>query len=127
MPRWPACRGGDPRFLSAWCARISSTRRHAPGTMFPPMPYSALIHAALDYAAVAHRAQVRKSPEAEIPYMAHCAGVALILARHGLPEEVIAAGALHDTLEDTDAPPAALDQAFGPRVRALVQACSEPD
>lgn len=91
------------------------------------MSYPDLVHRALDFAAVAHRTQLRKSPEAQIPYMAHCAGVALLLARHGFDDEVVAAGALHDVLEDTGTPGEELEQRFGKRVRALVESCSEPD
>jgi (p)ppGpp synthase/HD superfamily hydrolase len=88
---------------------------------------SELVHRALDFAAVAHREQLRKSPEAQIPYVAHCAGVAVTLARHGFGDDVVAAGALHDTLEDTETTAEELERRFGPRVRALVEACTEQD
>ena len=91
------------------------------------MAYPTLVHRALDFAAMAHRTQLRKSPEAQIPYVSHCAGVALLLARHGFADEVVAAGALHDVLEDTEITAAELEKAFGARVLFLVQSCSEPD
>ncbi|MBS2031681.1 MAG: bifunctional (p)ppGpp synthetase/guanosine-3',5'-bis(diphosphate) 3'-pyrophosphohydrolase [Deltaproteobacteria bacterium] len=91
------------------------------------MAYPTLVHRALDFAAIAHRTQLRKSPEAQIPYVSHCAGVALLLARHGLADEVVAAGALHDTLEDTEVTAQELEKAFGARVLFLVESCSEPD
>lgn len=91
------------------------------------MGYPDVVHRALDFAAVQHRAQVRKSPEAEIPYLAHCAGVALLLSRFGFDDEVVAAGILHDVVEDTPVTGEALEASFGPRIRALVEACSERD
>jgi (p)ppGpp synthase/HD superfamily hydrolase len=86
-----------------------------------------LLKRALDYAAVRHREQNRKYPGVAVPYMSHLAGVAAKLARHRFDEEVVAAGALHDCLEDTDATPADLEQRFGARVAQLVRDVSEPD
>ena len=86
-----------------------------------------LVHRALDYAAVMHRTQLRKSPEAEIPYMAHCAGVGLLLARHGFDDEVVAAGVLHDVIEDTEASADEIRERFGSRVAQLILDCSEQD
>lgn len=91
------------------------------------MPYADLVHRALDFAAVKHREQVRKSPEAEIPYLAHCAGVALVLTRHGMDEEVVAAGVLHDVVEDCGVTGEELEREFGARVRHVVEHCSEQD
>jgi (p)ppGpp synthase/HD superfamily hydrolase len=86
-----------------------------------------LVKRALDHAAVWHKAQKRKYPGAEVPYVSHCAGVALLLARHGFDDEVIAAGALHDVLEDCEVASSELERLFGARVAGLVQAVSEPD
>ena len=47
----------------------------------------------------AHREQKRASDE---PYINHCIAVAIILAEMHVPPEVIAAGLLHDTVEDTE-------------------------
>ncbi|MEZ4448701.1 MAG: HD domain-containing protein [Nannocystaceae bacterium] len=88
---------------------------------------STLLKHALDRAAVWHRDQRRKYPDADVPYMSHCAGVAIVLARHGFDEEVVAAGALHDVLEDTAATEDDLIAEFGPRVAELVRLCSEED
>ena len=59
-----------------------------------------LLKRALDHAAVWHREQKRKYPGIDVPYVSHLAGVAIILARHGFDEDVVAAGALHDCIED---------------------------
>jgi (p)ppGpp synthase/HD superfamily hydrolase len=86
-----------------------------------------LLKRALDQAAVWHHGQVRKYPGVSVPYMSHLAGVASILSRHGFDEEVVAAGALHDTLEDTSATLADLERLFGSRVAGLVRYTSEAD
>src|SRR5512147_350599 len=57
-----------------------------------------LIQRAYRVAEEAHRGQKRHSGE---PYISHCIAVASILADLRVPPEVIAAGLLHDTVEDT--------------------------
>ncbi len=86
-----------------------------------------LVKRALDHAAVWHRNQKRKYPGADVPYVSHPAGVALVLARHGFDGEVVAAGALHDVMEDCHVTRETLESLFGERVAALVQAVSEED
>jgi (p)ppGpp synthase/HD superfamily hydrolase len=88
---------------------------------------NALLKDALDQAAVWHRTGKRKYPGVEVPYVSHCAGVAVILARHGFDEEVVAAGALHDTVEDCEVTYEQLEQRFGARVAELVRSASEED
>ena len=95
---------------------------------------------ALNFAARAHRDQLRKGtketpdPYAHneviglgVPYIAHVAGVGMLLLEHGAPEELVAAGILHDVLEDTSVTYDMLTEAFGVTVAELVQAESEPD
>ena len=91
------------------------------------MASSPLLKRALDQAAVWHRDQRRKYPGADVPYASHVAGVAITLARHGFSEEVVAAGALHDTIEDTAATFEDLVEHFGETVAILVRHCSEHD
>jgi (p)ppGpp synthase/HD superfamily hydrolase len=86
-----------------------------------------LLKRALDHAAVWHAGQLRKYPGLRVPYMSHPAGVVSILARHGFPELVQAAGALHDVIEDTPATFEELQTRFGERVAQLVQWVSEED
>lgn len=88
---------------------------------------SLLLKHALDRAAVWHRDQRRKYPGVDVPYVSHCAGVAIVLARHGFDDEVVAAGALHDVLEDTSATYDDLVADFGARVAELVRLVSEED
>src|SRR5579863_1815673 len=86
-----------------------------------------LLKRALDQAAVWHRDQKRKYPDADVPYVSHVAGVVAILARHGFDDEVLAAGALHDVLEDCGVSHEELAHRFGDRVADLVRGVSEAD
>lgn len=86
-----------------------------------------LLKRALDLASVWHRDQRRKYPGGDVPYVSHCAGVAAALARHGFDEEVVAAGALHDCMEDCGITEQQLRTEFGERVTSLVMHVSEPD
>ena len=88
---------------------------------------SLLLKHALDRAAIWHLGQRRKYPAIDVPYVSHPAGVAILLARHGFDDEVVAAGALHDVLEDTSATYEELVAEFGGRVAELVRLCSEED
>jgi (p)ppGpp synthase/HD superfamily hydrolase len=92
--------------------------------IFPP---GLLLKRALDAAAIWHTDQFRKYPGVRVPYTSHVAGVVSILARHGLPEHVQAAGALHDVVEDTPATYDDLRVRFGERVAELVRWVSEED
>jgi (p)ppGpp synthase/HD superfamily hydrolase len=60
-----------------------------------------------------------------IPFVTHPVEVACLLHEAGYPDEVVAAGALHDVLEDTDAQRSELEERFGARVAELVSAVSE--
>jgi len=86
-----------------------------------------LLKRALDWAAVWHKDQKRKYPDVVVPYMTHVAGVAVILARHGFPEHVVAAGALHDVMEDCGISYDDLVTKFGAPVADLVRHVSEED
>jgi (p)ppGpp synthase/HD superfamily hydrolase len=86
-----------------------------------------LLKRAFDWAVTWHRDQLRKYPNANVPYASHVAGVAAILARHGFDEEVVAAGALHDVMEDCGIAYDDLAKRFGARVAGLVRHVSEED
>jgi len=88
---------------------------------------SLLLKSALDWAAVWHKEQRRKYPGADVPYVSHVAGVAAILSRHGFDETVVAAGALHDVLEDCGVSHDELVRRFGAPVADLVRHVSEED
>lgn len=86
--------------------------------------YSALVEKAIAYAIRAHAGQERKG-QPGVPYVVHPLHVGMLLSRHGFGAEVVAAGILHDVLEDSGASPADLARDFDPRVAALVVEVSE--
>lgn len=82
-----------------------------------------LVEEAIIFATQAHEGQMRKM--AHTPYILHPVEVAAIIATVTSDQEVIAAGVLHDTVEDCDVDPRVIKQKFGARVAALVQSESE--
>ena len=76
-----------------------------------------LVERAYRLAEQAHRGQKRASGE---PYVNHCIAVAAILADLRVPPEVVAAGLLHDTVEDTYVTLDDLNRDFGPEIARLV-------
>ena len=80
-----------------------------------------LVCAAAELAAHRHTGQQRKGRERE-PYINHLAEVAKLLsaATNGEDAELVAAGWLHDTLEDTGTTAEELSERFGLRVAGLV-------
>ena len=65
---------------------------------------SASLFRAAIFAARVHATHRRKGMAAE-PYVNHVLEVAQILTEHGAPHEVVLAGLLHDTVEDSDNDP----------------------
>ena len=78
----------------------------------------ALVEWAYEFARQKHEGQLRKSGE---PYIMHPYEVALILAQLEADGPTVAAGLLHDVLEDTDVPPEELTRRFGQEVCQLVE------
>src|SRR5215216_7212773 len=76
-----------------------------------------LVQRAYRVAEEAHREQKRHSGE---PYINHCLAVASILADLRVPPEVVAAGLLHDTVEDTDITLNDIKRDFGNTISVLV-------
>jgi GTP diphosphokinase / guanosine-3',5'-bis(diphosphate) 3'-diphosphatase len=77
-----------------------------------------LICRAFEFAYHLHQGQYRASGE---PYIIHPVAVAGLLRDLGGGSAMIAAGFLHDIVEDTDVTPTQLEQHFGPEVRVLVE------
>jgi len=84
-----------------------------------------LIDLAIETAVRAHRNQFRKGTE--IPYIVHPLAVGIILAKAGCSDDVIAAGILHDTVEDTSTTLHFVREKFGRKIASIVEGCSEPD
>jgi (p)ppGpp synthase/HD superfamily hydrolase len=83
---------------------------------------SPLTRDALAFAAARHAHQLRAIDG--LPYVTHPVEVACLLHEAGYSDAVVAAGVLHDVLEDTDAVRADLEDRFGPYVAELVAALS---
>jgi HD domain len=82
-----------------------------------------IAQAALKFASARHTKQYREIDHA--PFIAHPIEVGRLLHRQGQPDEVIAAGLLHDTLEKTATTRAELQHRFGTRVARLVESVSD--
>jgi (p)ppGpp synthase/HD superfamily hydrolase len=97
-------------------------------TLFP-MPRtdfvqrSPLTRDALAFAQERHAGQTRDLDD--MPFVTHPVEVACLLHEAGYSDEVVAAGVLHDVLEDTDADHGELEAGFGRRVADLVEAVSD--
>jgi len=81
-----------------------------------------VIQRAYRVAEEAHREQKRQSGE---PYINHCVTVASILADLRVPPEVVTAGLLHDTVEDTSITLDDLRRDFGDDVATLVDSVTK--
>ncbi len=84
-----------------------------------------MIFEAVKFATEAHTGQYRKGNK--VPYIVHPLGVAKILTKLGYPEEVVVAGVLHDTVEDTPVTYEDIEENFGKKVAELVRGASEPN
>src|SRR5881227_924029 len=91
---------------------IERVRRYNPNTD------EDMLDKAYVYAMKAHGSQTRASGD---PYFSHPLEVAAILTDLKLDDATIVAALLHDTIEDTAATKAEIDETFGPEIGALVE------
>src|SRR5690606_4286366 len=77
-----------------------------------------LLNKAYVYGMQKHGSQTRASGD---PYFSHPLEVAAILTDLKLDDATIVAALLHDTIEDTAATRAEIDELFGPEIGALVE------
>jgi len=103
--------------LPAW---LQECMRHVPPGAGESCPTDteALLASAFDFAYQLHEGQYRASGE---PYIIHPIAVADLLRDIGASAAVIAAGFLHDVVEDTDVTPEEIEDHFGAEVRGLVE------
>lgn len=94
-----------------------------------PEMVSPIIMKAMDFAAKVHRTQPRKG--SRMPYLIHPLGVAKILIDNNEPDEVVAAGILHDVIEDCREDHLVtipdIRKEFGDYVGDLVEHATEPN
>jgi GTP pyrophosphokinase len=81
-----------------------------------------LVEKAYDFAQKAHEGQKRLSGE---PYFNHLMETAKNLARLGMDATTVAAGFLHDVLEDTNTAAETIEKEFGKEVRFIVEGVSK--
>lgn len=84
-----------------------------------------LLEESIIYATVLYQGKVRKFKS--VPFILHPMEVAQILATMTDDQEVLAAGILHDILEETDGTLAEIEKRFGKRVAMIVASESEND
>lgn len=77
-----------------------------------------LLKKAYVFAARAHKGQIRRSGE---PYLSHSLEVTNMLANMKLDKTTLAAGLLHDVIEDTEVTALELQQEFGKEITHLVE------
>jgi hypothetical protein len=78
---------------------------------------------ALADAAHWHRRQFRKG--SQIPYLSHLLAVSAAVMEDGGSEDEAIAGLLHDAIEDAGVTEAVLTARYGPRIAAIVAACTD--
>lgn len=81
-----------------------------------------LVERAIIFATKAHKGMRRKN---NLPYILHPVEVAAIVSSMTSDQEVIAAGALHDVVEDTEIGIQVIEKEFGKRVAGLVTSETE--
>lgn len=77
-----------------------------------------LVTKAYEFAQTAHKDQKRYSGD---PYFVHVAEVGFLLATAGVDAQTVAAGLLHDTIEDAGVRPKTLEDLFGREALSLVE------
>jgi (p)ppGpp synthase/HD superfamily hydrolase len=92
-----------------------------------PPPLGPRLDEAFALARELHAAQRRKGTD--IPYLGHLMAVAALVIEDGGDEDEAVAALLHDAVEDQGGAPtlARIRERFGPRVAAIVEACSDTD
>lgn len=100
-----------------WLQECFNTRRSS-NTAEKAQTDADLICRAFEFAYNLHQGQYRASGE---PYIMHPVAVSGLLRDLGGGSALIAAGFLHDIVEDTDVTPEELEQRFGAEVRRLVE------
>ena len=111
-PATAPARPAKPRGMMRQYDLVEKVRSYNPDTN------EDLLNRAYVYAMKAHGAQTRASGD---PYFSPPLEVAAILTGQKLDDATIVAALLHDTIEDTEATRAEIDQVFGHEIGALVE------
>jgi guanosine-3',5'-bis(diphosphate) 3'-pyrophosphohydrolase len=116
----PELRAPDPRALidARFRALLDTVRAHRPGDDVE------IIRRAWEFSLEHHQGQVRASGE---PYVLHPLEVAHVLAEMKLDSTAIAAGLLHDAVEDTPVTADDITRLFGEQVAHIVEGVTKID
>src|ERR1700759_5121468 len=116
----PRMREPDPRALidARFRALLDTVRAHRPGDDVE------IIRRAWEFSLEHHQGQVRASGE---PYVLHPLEVAHVLAEMKLDSTAIAAGLLHDAVEDTPVTTEDIADKFGEQVAHIVEGVTKID
>src|SRR6201986_4737303 len=116
----PRMREPDPRALidARFRALLDTVRAHRPGDDVE------IIRRAWEFSLEHHQGQVRASGE---PYVLHPLEVAHVLAEMKLDSTAIAAGLLHDAVEDTPVTADDITRLFGEQVAHIVEGVTKID
>src|ERR1700761_605638 len=116
----PRMREPDPRALidARFRALLDTVRAHRPGDDVE------IIRRAWEFSLEHHQGQVRASGE---PYVLHPLEVAHVLAEMKLDSTAIAAGLLHDAVEDTSVTADDITKLFGEQVAHIVEGVTKID
>ena len=107
--------GGDDPRLQMLLVEVSSCNDQAD---------FALLNRAFHFAEEHHKDQIRKSGE---PFIAHCVEVARILAQLRMDHTTVAAGLLHDVIEDTPATYKEVAEQFSEEIAELINGVTKID
>lgn len=88
------------------------------------MIFTSKIEQAIHKSAILHDGQYRKG-EDKPPFIIHPFSVALFLSQHTENENIIIAGLLHDTIEDTDYTAEEMEQDFSAEIKNIVLGVTE--
>ena len=110
--------GGDELHLQMLLVEVSSCDDQADRNGLK------LLNRAYYFAKEHHEGQIRKSGE---PFLAHCVEVARILAQLRMDHTTVAAGLLHDVIEDTPATDAEVAEQFGEEIAELIAGVTKID
>lgn len=88
------------------------------------MRYTPRVERAIRKASALHDGQARKGKNA-IPYISHLFSVTAILSNYTTDEDIIIAGLLHDSIEDTDYTEMELRKEFGIGIAHIVMGVTE--
>ena len=115
------------KYIQKWIGEADTRQNNAHRLL-----YSSRVQQAIRFSIKTHEVyQKQKRKGKDVPYITHPLTVGLILARAGADEDIVIAGILHDTIEDSvpekKVTREMLTERFGEKVASIVENVTEPD